>query len=36
MEIKHRGELCKILDEFSLPKIIAEVGAAEGRFSKEI
>jgi len=36
MQIRVRGELYKLLDEFSLPRIVAEVCCAEGRFSKEM
>lgn len=36
MQIQKRGELVKLLHHFSLPFIIAEVGCAEGRFSKQI
>jgi hypothetical protein len=36
MEIKFRSELGKLLDEFSLPRIVAELGCAEGLFSKQI
>lgn len=36
IHIQHRGELCKLLDGFLLPRKIAEVGVAEGRFAEEI
>jgi len=35
-KIQYRWELNKLLDFYSLPKRIAEIGVAEGRFSKEI
>lgn len=36
MKIDTRSQLPQLLDYFSLPKIIAEVGTAEGIFSTEI
>ena len=36
MQIKHRGELPHLLDFLGLPSIGAEIGVAEGRFSKEL
>lgn len=36
MEIKFRSELGKLLDEFNLPRIVAELGCAEGLYSKQI
>lgn len=36
MEIKKRGELIKLIEYFSLPRTAAELGVAEGRFSKEM
>lgn len=34
--IQYRYELNKLLDAFDLPKVVAEVGVAEGWFTKEI
>jgi hypothetical protein len=36
MQINFRSELGKLLDEFKLPRIVAELGCAEGRFSQQI
>jgi hypothetical protein len=36
MIIKKRADLYKLLDEYNLPKTVAEIGVAEGRFSQEI
>lgn len=36
MQIKYRGELIELVNEFNLPKFIVEVGVAEGRFAEEI
>ena len=36
MEIKTRSDFAKLLDSFGLPRIICEVGTAEGIFSTEI
>lgn len=35
-EIKFRKDLYLLLDEFKLPRVVAELGNAEGRFSKQI
>jgi predicted small metal-binding protein len=36
MKITNRVELLKLLDHFELPRVVAEIGVAEGRFSKEL
>lgn len=36
MKIKYRHELIKVVEHFGLPKTVAEVGVAEGRFSEEM
>jgi hypothetical protein len=36
MEIKFRKDLGQLLDHFKLPRIVAELGNAEGLFSKQI
>lgn len=36
MEIKFRSELNRLLDYFSLPRRVCELGCAEGLFSKQI
>jgi hypothetical protein len=36
MQIKNRGELIKLIEYFSLPKVAVEVGVAEGRFSRQL
>jgi len=34
--IKHRTQLIELLEKLKLPKIVAEIGVAEGRFSLEL
>jgi hypothetical protein len=36
IRISFRRDLVKVLDYFNLPRTVAEVGVAEGRFSEEI
>jgi hypothetical protein len=36
MKIRYRNELIKLIDHFGLPRTVAEIGVAEGRFSEEI
>lgn len=36
MIISERGQLNLLLDHFSLPRRVAEIGCAEGRFSKQM
>lgn len=36
MEIRHRNELFKLLDLYSLPRVVAEIGVAEGLFSRDM
>jgi hypothetical protein len=36
MEIKFRSELGRLLEYFNLPRIVAELGCAEGLYSKQI
>ena len=36
MQINFRSELGKLLDKFDLPRVVAELGNAEGRFSQQI
>lgn len=36
MKIKHRHELIKLIEHFGLPRTVAEVGVAEGRFAEQM